>query len=62
MTNEEWDILDRKELGRIWLCLAPLVTFNIIKAKMIEELMKTLEKLYENPSTSNKGISLEVFI
>ena len=30
------------------------MTFNIKKVKMAEELMETLEKLYENPSTSNK--------
>ena len=30
------------------------MTFNIIKAKTIEELMQTLARLYEKPSTSNK--------
>ena len=54
MTNEHWDILDRKELGRIQLFLAPSMTFNITKLKMMEELMETLAKLYEKPSTSNK--------
>ena len=54
MSNVEWDILDRKELGSIRLCLTPLVTFNSTKVKMIEELMETLAKLYEKPSTSNK--------
>ena len=28
--------------------------FNIIKVKRMEELMETLEKLFENPSASNK--------
>ena len=54
MTNEEWEILDRKALGSIWLCLAPSVAFNITKVKTIEDLMKTLVTLYEKPSTSNK--------
>ena len=52
-TNFDWEILDRKALGRIPLCLAS-VTFNITKVKMIEELMETLAKFYEKPSTSNK--------
>ena len=30
------------------------MAFNIIKAKTIEDLMKTLAILYEKPSTSNK--------
>ena len=54
MSNDEWDLLDRKALGRIWLCLAPSVAFNITKIKMTEELMKTLATLYEKPSASNK--------
>ena len=54
MSNDEWDLLDRKALGRIRLCLAPLVVFNITKVKTIEDLMKTLATLYEKPSASNK--------
>ena len=54
MPNAEWDILDRKELGSIQLCLAPTVAFNITKVKMTKELMQTLVRLYEKPSTSNK--------
>ena len=54
MLEAEWDLLDRKALGRIWLCLAPSVAFNITKAKMTEDLMKTLATLYEKPSASNK--------
>ena len=30
------------------------MAFNITKLKMIEELMQTLARLYEKPSTSNK--------
>ena len=51
MVDEEWEISDRKALGRIQLCLAPLITFNITKAKTMKELMQTLTKLNENPST-----------
>ena len=29
MIDIEWNILDRKALGTIWLCLATLVAFNI---------------------------------
>ena len=54
MSNAELDILDRKALGSIRLCLAPSVQFIIIKAKMKEVLMQTLAKLYEKPSASNK--------
>ena len=54
MSNDEWDLLDRKALRSIQLCLAPSVTFNITKSKTIEDLIKTLATLYEKPSTSKK--------
>ena len=54
ISDEEWDILDRKALGSIRLCLAPSVAFNITKAKTTVDLMVTLAKLYEKPSASNK--------
>ena len=41
MTDEDWDGLDRKALGRIRLCLAQLVAFSFTKLKTIEYLMKT---------------------
>ena len=53
MTDTEWDIPDRKELGIIRLCLAALVEFHISKEMTTEGLMSTLEKLYEKPSASN---------
>ena len=31
MTNAKWDILDRKALGKIWMCLAVSIAFNIQK-------------------------------
>lgn len=33
MFDEEWDILDRKALGTILLCLAPSVALNIKRRK-----------------------------
>ena len=54
MSNDEWDLLDKKALGSIRLCLAPLVAFNIIKEKTTEDLMKTLATLYEKPFASYK--------
>ena len=54
MTDTEWDILDRKALGTIRLCLVASVAFNISKEMTIEGLMSALAKLYEKPSASNK--------
>jgi len=54
MADEDWELLDRKALGTIWLCLAPSMAFNITKVKTTSELMKDLAKLYEKPLASNK--------
>ena len=54
MTDVEWNILDRKALGIVRLCLAVFVAFNILKETTTEGLMQTLAKLYEKPSASNK--------
>ena len=54
MTYIEWDILDRKALGTIQLCLAALVAFNISNEMITEGLMSALAKLYEKPLASNK--------
>ena len=45
MTNEEWEIIDRKELGTIQLCLVALIDFNISKEKTTIGLMNALEKI-----------------
>ena len=29
--DEEWEVLDRKALGTIWMCMASSVAFNILK-------------------------------
>jgi len=54
MKDEEWEILDRKALGTIRLCLAASVAFNISSEKTTKDLMKKLSSLYEKPSASNK--------
>ena len=54
MTDAEWNILDRKALRTVWLCLVASVAFNISKETTREGLMQTLAKLYEKPSASNK--------
>jgi mannose-6-phosphate isomerase class I len=54
MKEEEWEILDRKDLGMIRLILASSVAFNSLKEKTTTNLMDALAKLYEKPSTSNK--------
>ena len=54
MIDTEWDILDRKALGTIRLCLAASIAFNISKEMTTEVLMSALVKLYKKPSASNK--------
>lgn len=54
MIDEEWEILDRKALGTIRLCLAASVAFNISKERATVDLINALAKLYEKPSASNK--------
>jgi hypothetical protein len=52
--DEEWEILDKKILGMILLCLATSMAFNISKEMTMKDLMKALAKLYGKPLTSNK--------
>jgi hypothetical protein len=54
MKDEEWEILDRKELRRIRIYLANSMDFNISKENKMEDLMNALTKIYEKPSASNK--------
>ena len=54
MKDAKWEILDRKALGKIRLCLAASVAFNILKETTIKVLIKEMVKLYEKPSASNK--------
>ena len=59
MKDEEWNLLDRKALGTIRLCLAASVAFNISKETTIEGLMQTLSKLTLG---LKQGISYETVI
>jgi hypothetical protein len=54
MKDEEWEVLDRKELGTIRLSLTVSVNFNISKENTMKEMMDALDKLYEKPLASNK--------
>jgi hypothetical protein len=54
MKDEEREVLDKKALGTIRLSLEASMAFNISKEKTMNELMDTLDKMYKNPSTSNK--------
>ena len=45
MKDEEWNLLNRKALGTIRLCLAASLSFNILKETTTEGLIKALEKL-----------------
>ena len=54
MTEDAWEVLDRKALGTIRLCLASTVAFNITGQKTTKDLIKSLDALYEKPSASNK--------
>ena len=47
MTDAEWNILDRKGLRTVQLCLAASFAFNISKETKTEGLIKALAKLYE---------------
>lgn len=57
MFDEEWEILDRKELGTIQFFLVPSMKFNIIEAKTTMDLMEHLVKLYENPQPQIRHFS-----
>ena len=54
MSDEEWNLLDRKALGAVRLCLSSTVAFNISNEKTTKGVMDKLAKMYEKPSASNK--------
>eukprot|EP00253_Pinus_taeda_P028003 PITA_28003 len=56
MIDTEWDILNRKALRTIQLCLAASVAFNISKKMITEGLMLALAKLYENPQPQIRAL------
>ena len=53
MTDAKWEIIDRKALITVRLCLAASAAFNILNETTTEGFIKALEKLYEKPSASN---------
>ena len=59
MKDEEWEVLENKSLGRIWLCLYFSVAFNISKEKKMEGMMSTLYKLYKKTLVYNKVFSMK---
>ena len=54
VTDDEWEFLDQKALGAIWLSLTSIIAFNISREKMTQDLIMALSKMYEKPSASNK--------
>jgi hypothetical protein len=60
MKDEEWEVLDIKALGTIWLSLTTSVAFNISKEKTMKDMMDALDKLYEKPSVSNKVFLMKI--
>lgn len=54
MKDDEWDVMDSKDLATIHLYLVSTVAFNMMKEKTTEALITTLTKLYKKPSTCNK--------
>ena len=54
MKDEEWALLDRKILGVIKLTLSRSVAHNVVKEKIIADLMKALSGMYEKPLANNK--------
>jgi hypothetical protein len=60
MKDEEWEVLNRKELGTIQMSLAASIVFSISKEKTTKELMDALSKLYEKPLASNKVFLMKI--
>ena len=46
MKGEEWEVLYRKALGTIQLCLDSSVAFNISKENTTKGVMSALDKIY----------------
>ena len=54
MKDEEWEVLDKKELRTIQMYLALSMAFNLSKEKRTKGVMSALAKLYEIPLAFNK--------
>eukprot|EP00253_Pinus_taeda_P018705 PITA_18705 len=57
MTDEEWNLLDRKALETIWLCLATSVAFNISKETMTEDHLNDFNTV--TSQLSSVGVNFE---
>ena len=62
MTNDDWHVLDRKELGSIWLCLAPLMAFKYYKSEDGRKVDGNGSKIVWKALRFKQGISHEAFI
>ena len=54
MKDEDWNLLDRQELGFIRLTLSRAVVHNVVKEKITMDLMKALSSMYEKLLANNK--------
>ena len=54
MEEEEWSVLDRQVQGVIRLTLTRSNAHDVVKEKIIADLMKALFSMYEKPSANNK--------
>ena len=54
MKDDEWNLLDRQVLGVIRLALSRPVAHNVMKEKIMADLMKALSGMYEKSSANNK--------
>ena len=52
--DEEWALLDRLVQRVIKLTLSRSVAHNVVKEKIIADLMKALSGMYEKPLANNK--------
>jgi len=54
MMDAKWELLDRKALGVVILCLSASVAFNIVDEKATKGVMDKLTKMYEKSLAANK--------
>ena len=53
MKDEKWALLDKQVLGVIRLTLSRSFAHNVVKEKIIADLMKALSGMYEKPLPNN---------
>jgi len=54
ITSDEWERLDKKAQGTIWLCLVDYVLLNVASEKSTHSLWKHLGEIYQAKSMVNK--------